>query len=61
MVKRPGTMCSRRRFGTEQETQVRREASEGAKIVEGPFQAEEAVVAASDSDGAAVASSWKPR
>lgn len=33
-----------------------REASEGAKIVEGSFQATEAVVAATESDGAAVAS-----
>lgn len=61
MVKRPGTVCSRRMFGTEQEKQVRREASEGAKIVEGPVQPEEVVVAVSESDGAAVASSWKPR
>jgi len=57
IVNKPGTMCSRRRFGTEQEKQVRIEESEGAKMVEGPVQAEEAVVAASESDGAAVASS----
>lgn len=41
---------------------MRREASDGAKIVEGPVQAEAAVAAAeSESEGAAVASSWKPR
>jgi len=55
-------MCSRRRLGKEKEKQVRREASDGAKIVEGPVQAEAAVAAAeSESEGAAVASSWKPR
>lgn len=40
---------------------MRREASDGAKIVEGPVQAEVAVAAESESEGAAVASSWKPR
>lgn len=51
-------MCSRRRLGIEQEMQVRRDESEGANRVEGPFQE-----AAKESmrDGAAVASSWKPR
>lgn len=51
-------MCSRRRLEKEQEKQVQREASDGAKIVEGPVQAE---AAESESEGAAVASSWKPR
>lgn len=53
--------CSRRRLEKEQEKQVQREASDGAKIVEGPVQAEAAVAAESESEGAAVASSWKPR
>lgn len=43
----------------EHETQDRREESEGAKRVEGPVQAVEAVESARD--GAAMASSWKPR
>jgi len=37
--------CSRRRLEKEQEKQVQREASDGAKIVEGPVQAEAAVTA----------------
>ena len=57
-------MCSRRRLGKEKEKQVRREASDGAKIVSGNLlqsQAEAAEAAESESEGAAVASSWKPR
>ena len=57
MVNRPETMCSRSRLGTEQEKHVRREESEGAKIVDEPVQAVEVVVAVSGSDGAAIASS----
>jgi len=37
---------------------VQREASDGAKIVEGPVQAK---AAESESEGATVANSWKPR
>ena len=43
---------------------MRREASDGAKIVSGNLlqsQAEAAEAAESESEGAAVASSWKPR
>jgi hypothetical protein len=54
MEKRPGTMCSWRRSGIEQEKQVRREESEGAKRVEGPDQA--VVVESAGRDGTAMAS-----
>lgn len=54
-------MCSRRRLGIEQEKQERIESSDGAKIVVGPVQAEEVEAGDSEREGAAVASSWKPR
>ena len=54
MVKRPGTMCSRRRSGIEQEKQVLREESEGAKRVNGPDQA--VVVGSAERDGATMES-----
>lgn len=53
-------MCSRRREGVEQETHERTEESEGAKIVYGPDQAA-AEVESLKREGAAVASSLKPR
>lgn len=59
MVKRPGTRCSRRSEGTEHEKHVWREESEGAKRVDGPDQL--VATASLDRDGAAVASSLKPR
>lgn len=57
MVKRPGMRCSRSREGMEHAKHVRREESDGAKSVVGPFQPPLSVVR----DGAAVASSLKPR